>query len=130
MIQWTPALSTGIPLLDEQHQTIFRWLAELENATAEQRTLFGAYAITRLQSYVRDHFSAEEALMRAAGYPDLDRHVAEHEAFRRRLAELQLRAMVQDASSETVEFLRDWLVNHIGKTDMAYVPCLGRVPHR
>jgi two-component system sensor histidine kinase PilS (NtrC family) len=37
MIQWTPALSTGIPLLDEQHQTIFRWLAELESATAEQR---------------------------------------------------------------------------------------------
>lgn len=128
MIQWTPALATGVPLLDEQHQTIFRWLAELESATAEQRTLFGAYAITRLQSYVRDHFAAEEALMRAAGYPDLVAHVAEHEAFRRRLAELQVQAMVRDASADTVAFLRDWLVNHIGKTDMSYVPCLGKRP--
>jgi hemerythrin len=128
MIQWTPALATGVPLLDEQHQTIFRWLAELESATAEQRTLFGAYAITRLQSYVRDHFAAEEALMQAAGYPDLPPHRAEHEAFRRRLAELQVQAMVRDASADTVAFLRDWLVNHIGKTDMAYVPCLGKRP--
>lgn len=128
MIQWTPALATGVPLLDEQHQTIFRWLAELESATAEQRTLFGAYAITRLQSYVRDHFAAEEALMQAAGYPDLAAHVAEHESFRRRLAELQVQAMVRDASADTVVFLRDWLVNHIGKTDMSYVPCLGKRP--
>lgn len=124
MIEWTTALSTGVPALDEHHKTIFRWLAELENAAADQRTLFGVYVITRLKHYVREHFTAEEALMQAANYPDLAAHMAEHEAFRARLGELQLKSIAQDVSSETVEFLMEWLANHITKTDMAYVPYL------
>ena len=124
MIEWTTALSTGVPALDEHHKTIFRWLAELESAAAEQRTLFGVYVITRLKHYVREHFAAEEALMKAADYPDLAAHMAEHEAFRARLGEIQLKSIARDVSAETVEFLREWLTHHIAEIDMAYVPYL------
>ena len=124
MIEWTPSLSTGIELLDDHHKELFQWLAELESAAADERTLFGVYAITRLKHYVRAHFSAEEAMMREAGYPDVAAHIAEHTAFRTRLAELQLKSIGQDVSADTVGFLKDWLTNHIAKTDMAYVPCL------
>lgn len=124
MIEWTPALSTGVPLLDEHHKAIFQWLAELESATLDERTLFGVYAITRLKHYMREHFAAEEALMRAAGYPHLAEHMAEHAEFRAKLAELQLKSIAQDISTETVGFLRDWLTNHITRTDMKYVPYL------
>jgi hemerythrin len=124
MIEWTPALSTGIPLLDEHHKAIFRWLAELESAAAEERTLFGAYAITRLKQYVKVHFAAEESLMLAAGYPQLAEHSAEHSAFRARLGDLHLRSISEDVSSATVALLHDWLIHHITGTDMAYVPYL------
>ncbi|MCX7165822.1 MAG: bacteriohemerythrin [Rhodocyclales bacterium] len=124
MIEWTPALSTGVPLLDEQHKAIFQWLAELESAAADERTLFGVYAITRLKHYIREHFTVEESMMKSAGYPDLVKHMAEHAAFRTKLGELQVKSIGQDISADTVVFLRDWLVNHIGKTDMAYVPYL------
>ena len=90
MIEWTPSLSTGNEVLDEQHKALFRWLAELDSAANDSRTLFGAYAITRLKTYTRNHFAAEEALMKASGYPALGEHIAEHEAFRARLAELHL----------------------------------------
>ncbi len=124
MTEWTPALATGVPEIDEQHQAIFRWLAELESASAEERTLFGVYAISRLRNYMRTHFASEEALMKAAGYPGLAAHLQEHAFFRARLEELHLKSISEDISSDTVQFLRDWLVNHIAGTDLAYVPWL------
>lgn len=124
MIEWTPSLSTGNEVIDEQHKAIFRWLAELDSAASDSRTLFGAYAITRLKNYTRNHFAAEEALMKASGYPALEEHIAEHESFRARLAELHLRSIGEDISAETVQFLTDWLTNHIAKSDMAYAPYL------
>ncbi len=124
MIKWTPALSTGVTLLDEHHKSIFHWLAELEAAAADKRRLLGVYSVARLKHYAIAHFAAEEALMKAANYPKLDEHMAEHALFRVKLAELQTSTIVQDVSSDTVEFLKEWLTNHITKTDMAYVPCL------
>lgn len=124
MIQWTPALSTGVPLLDEHHQVIFEWLAELEHAAHDERTLFGVYAITRLKHHLREHFAAEEALMRSVGYPGLAEHMGAHAAFRAKVGELQLKSIGQDVSLETLEFLKDWLTQHIANVDMAYVPYL------
>ncbi len=126
MIEWTPDLSTGVPVLDKQHKAIFQWLAELESATVEQRTLFGVYVITRLKHYMREHFAAEEAMMKSAGYPDLAEHQAQHAEFRAKLEELQLKSIGEDISTDTVCFLNHWLTNHIAKTDMAYVPYLKR----
>jgi hemerythrin len=126
MIEWTQNLSTGVPVLDEQHKAIFQWLAELQNASVDQRTLFGVYVITRLKHYMREHFATEEAMMKAAGYPDLEQHQAEHALFRAKLEELQLKSISEDISTDTVSFLNHWLTNHIAKSDTAYVPYLNR----
>lgn len=126
MIEWTPALSTGVTELDNQHKAIFEWLAELENASTDQRTLFGVYVVTRLKHYMRQHFAAEEALMEAAGYPGLEQHRAEHAWFREKLEEIQLKSIGEDISTDTAAFLNHWLTDHIASSDMAYVPYLKR----
>jgi hemerythrin len=79
-----------------------------------------------LSHYVREHFTVEESLMKSAGYPGLAAHLAEHAVFRAKLKELQLKSVGQDISQEAVEFLRDWLGDHITCVDMAYVPYLNR----
>lgn len=124
MIEWTPSLSTGVTLLDGHHQELFRRISEIQRAVEEQRTLFGVYALTRLKHFVREHFTAEEALMRAAGYPRLKEHTEEHEAFRARLGEVLVKSIGQDMPPETLAFLQDWLTHHIAKVDMDYVPWL------
>lgn len=129
-MDWTPDLSTGVSSIDDQHKQLFLWLAELQSATEDQRTLFGVYVITRLKHYIREHFAAEEALMRAAAYPGLDQHIAEHAVFRARLEELQLKSIGEDISEDTVRFLTEWLVHHITCTDMAYVPSLNALTAR
>jgi hemerythrin-like metal-binding protein len=105
----------------------FQWLAELENAAAEERTLFGVYALVRLRHYAREHFAAEEKLMKACGYAEFAEHVAEHMAFRAKLEKLHLKSIGTDISTDTIEFLKDWLTHHITITDMAYVPCLRKL---
>lgn len=130
IMDWTPDLSTGVSSIDDQHKQLFLWLAELQSATADQRTLFGVYVITRLKHYIREHFATEEALMRAAAYSGLDQHLAEHATFRARLEELQLKSIGEDISEDTVRFLTEWLVHHITDTDMAYVPCLKKLAPR
>jgi len=125
-MQWTNALATGHELIDEQHRGLFHCLNELEMATAEQRTLLAVYSITRLKHYVREHFETEEAVMKQCRFPKLAEHLAEHETFRTRMADLQGKAIVFDVSGETVEFLTDWLVNHISKSDLEYVPYLNK----
>jgi hemerythrin len=127
MTEWTPDLSTGVSLLDEQHREIYQWLAELQSAADDERTLFGVYSLTRLKHYTRAHFAAEEALMKAAGYPGLAAHAAEHATFRARLDELHLKSIGQDISKDTVDFLTNWLTSHITRTDMAYVPHLQKL---
>jgi hemerythrin len=126
MIKWTPALSTGVDLLDEHHKAIFQWIAKLESAAADRHTLLGAYAITRLKNYAEEHFDAEESLMKSAGYPYLAEHMAEHARFRAKLRDLHIGSVGQDISADTVRFLGNWLTEHVAKADMAYLPFLKR----
>lgn len=124
-LDWSAGLATGIHLLDAQHRGIFRWFAELDSAAAEQRTLLAVYTLTRLNRHMLDHFAAEEAVMRAASFPSLAQHVAEHRAFRGRLSKLQIESARRDINADTVALLRTWLIDHIHGHDMAYVPYLG-----
>lgn len=124
MTKWTPSICTGVLELDGHHQEICCWLAELESATEDDRVLLGVYAITRLKNLVREHFSAEERLMAAAGYPRLEEHMAEHAEFLVKLQELQRKSIEQAVSMEAVIFLENWFSNHMADADMAYVPYL------
>lgn len=121
-MEWSDRLATGVAEIDEQHQSMFQWFAELESAAADQRVMMAAYALTRLNQYTRSHFSAEEKLMEMHRYPALEAHRAEHESFRRQLEELQMLATTQDISTATITLLREWLVKHIMLSDMDYIP--------
>lgn len=123
-MEWTSALATGHDTIDAQHRELFQCLADLERAAAEDSTMFAAYTLTRLKHYVRDHFTAEEALLKACGYPRYEEHVAEHARFRQRLAEFQVHSVRTDITGEMVAFLYDWLSQHIARVDLDYVPYL------
>lgn len=130
MFAWTPALSTHEPLLDEQHQELFRRFEAIRLAMEEHRTLYGVYALTLLKHFARDHFASEEALMAEAGYPRLAAHREEHEKFRARLDKLVVRSIGQDVTPEILALLQDWLTNHIAKSDLDYTPWLEKLRNK
>ena len=126
---WTDSLLTGIHEIDEQHKALFEVVERLDQAvSSEDKWSAVHYALVELENYVRVHFAVEEALMRLHGYPDLDAHIGAHRAFTAALADIKQHSIRKDVSDDMIKLLRNWLVNHIGKADKAYVPTLRNAP--
>jgi len=80
-----------------------------------------------LKQYAHFHFDEEEKLMAEAGYPELDAHREEHQAFREKMTEFQQlshTAELKDLFSESLSYLFDYLVRHVQQEDRRYVPYL------
>jgi hemerythrin len=126
-MEWTEALSTGVPVLDTQHRALFDCVNDLEAAAADGTLLFTIHAVDQLRTYVRFHFATEEHLMRIHEFPQLKEHIAEHRKFATKLFGLMMENTRRNNLAEMIGFLNDWLMDHVARTDMEYVPyILGR----
>ena len=123
-LEWKPEYSVGIEELDRQHQGLIRLINKLseERGTA---SMIG-YVFDELRVYTREHFTAEEKRLAEAGYPDLKAHKKEHRAFEEWLSAVRQAYSMggsADLLAESINaFLRNWLINHILSSDMAYRP--------
>ncbi len=121
----TDTPQTGIKEIDDQHQVLFDVLARLEQAVGtEDKWSAVHFALVELTNFVAIHFTVEEALMRLHDYPDINAHIASHRAFSAALADIKKHSIRQDVSEAMTNLVRNWLIQHIGKEDLAYVPHL------
>lgn len=122
-VQWKDEYSVGLDSIDHQHKKLLSLINQLQTAvdysTGEE---FEREALDELVGYTKTHFSFEEGLMKDNGYPDYEPHKAQHEKMVKHVEEV-LAEYEQDhdtAMSNAVEFLKDWLINHINGTDQKY----------
>lgn len=114
---WDDSLALGHDLIDAQHQQIVDMFNDLYEARHFGRSDTVLYdVIRRMMGYVRDHFSTEEGLMSAGGCPNLESHRSEHAFFVAEAERLQSSSGEIDVD-ELLTFLKNWLLEHIGKTD-------------
>ncbi len=126
-IVWQPSNETGIPIIDEQHRGIVSTINSLhyfiqqgEAATAFEPTM------DVLNHYTSLHFLAEEALMRAAGYTDLDEHAKIHNKFMNQFRSLTKYRPDPDQVDELLVLLKTWWLQHINQEDRKYVAAVKR----
>jgi hemerythrin-like metal-binding protein len=125
LITWDQSLSVNVPDLDAQHRRLVEMINELHEAMTKGqgrealKPLLGGLA-----QYTMTHFRAEEQYMRTINYPNLPQHKAEHERLVRRVKELtqSYESSQISLTIETMNFLRDWLTNHIRRVDRQYAP--------
>lgn len=122
-IDWNPSFSVGVELLDEQHKRIIGMINRLisdREATVRSETI--SELLDGLTKYATDHFRTEEQLLEEYAYPDLTRQKREHKAYRIKIVAFHQATTSHEDSvpGEFLKFMRDWLVNHILKTDMKY----------
>lgn len=120
-ISWSTDLSTGIPVIDKQHQRIIDYINQLVDALAHNSREEVAEVLNQTIDYTMSHFAFEESLMEEAGYPFLNAHKKVHQLFTKRVADYQQRFLGgEDIAEELLTTLRAWLINHIRNDDRDY----------
>eukprot|EP01012_Entosiphon_sulcatum_P059319 TRINITY_DN836_c0_g1_i1.p1 TRINITY_DN836_c0_g1~~TRINITY_DN836_c0_g1_i1.p1 ORF type:complete len:714 (-),score=103.58 TRINITY_DN836_c0_g1_i1:60-2168(-) len=118
-IEWTEEFAVHIPLVDDQHQTLFEMVESLRLALVEKkdRQTLGK-VLKGLINYTMEHFESEELVMQQVGYPVLDAHSAVHQEFTDRCIEWITEFSEGRLNAEEVlDYLVKWLVNHIMQSD-------------
>ena len=125
LIQWSEALSVDVEEIDEQHYTIIKRINEIYDSMnrGKGQAVLGNI-LECLTEYTVDHFNTEEKYFERFGYPEAEAHREEHTRFVERVTafEAEFKAGKIGLSSEILNFLKDWLTDHIQGSDKKYGP--------
>ena len=123
-LEWKDEYSVGIEAIDKDHRKLVNLINQFQTAVLYRTGKeFEQEAFDALVDYTRTHFRSEEDLMEEHGYPDFEAHRKQH---RKMIAQVEA-CMAQYMTKgrdvplrKAVEFLQDWLINHINGTDQEY----------
>lgn len=122
-MEWSPAISVGVPLIDADHRAFIRLVNRLhDNVEAGAKEEDLADMFDRLIAYAEIHLAREEKVMEVCGFPNLARHAEEHAGFthtiyalRERYAEIGDTAVFRDL----LAYLKGWFETHVAGQDTA-----------
>ncbi len=119
---WRPEYSVGVDRMDRQHMYLISLIQKITEAAETYDAKAIVETILDMKDYAEIHFADEEAIMERRGYPGLAKHKQVHEWFFRQTEAFldDLEAAPLAVTVEVVAFLKEWLVNHILKTDGDY----------
>ena len=128
-LEWDSSFATGIRSIDDQHRKLFDMVNDLHDAMQQKRTKEAiGQILNRLIEYTGSHFAHEENAFRKTSYPDEAAHKQEHTKLVGQVLDLQGKFNAGEAvlTQSVIEFLQDWLINHIKGTDKRYAPHLSK----
>ncbi len=121
ILEWTPQYSVHVVTIDREHQMWFDLVNGLHQAmlVAKGSDIL-ATLLAQMTQYTLYHFAHEEELMAAAGYPQMQDHVKQHDELRetaRRFVERFERGEIA-ITIELTLFLAQWIKQHTMTTDL------------
>jgi hemerythrin-like metal-binding protein len=127
LIEWNGTLEVGIATIDGQHRQLVKVTNDLNDAmkSGKAKETLGSI-IASLAQYTTTHFATEEGLFDKFAYPERAAHKKQHAEFVAKVSGFQkdFGAGKVALSIEVVNFLAQWLRNHICGDDRKYVPFL------
>jgi hemerythrin len=123
---WKEEYSVKMEEIDTQHKRLVQLIFDLNEAIGNQmvRDKLGAI-LEELVKYADYHFSTEEKYFKQFNYEHAVEHIEEHRKFTEKV--LDFRKKYQNNEIEIsfalIDFLEDWLINHIMRSDHKYAEC-------
>lgn len=121
---FTDKFKTGIPMIDEEHKTLFDIIGKIYKAIdvelVHDKFDLILDILDELKEYTSVHFADEENYMKEIGYEGLAQQQILHEKFVETLNEVNLDEVDDNQVEylyEVLNFLQNWLINHILKVD-------------
>jgi hemerythrin len=128
LMTWTEKLSVGVEVLDDDHKKLVGMVNELHD---KMKAGHGKEALGKvldeLVNYTKFHFEREERFFAKTGYPAAFAHKQQHDDLTKQVLDVQTKykgGAVATLSLDVMDFLRNWLVNHIQGSDQKYGPHL------
>jgi hemerythrin family non-heme iron protein len=106
---WDTTFTVVYTNIDDEHKGLFKGIADLATNPTCTTTL------DTLVKLVKAHFATEEKMMLDKNFPEYTTHKTAHDDFVAKLTTL-----TTPVTTDTVNFAKDWLVNHIKGTDFKY----------
>lgn len=114
--------------IDEQHEKLFEIMERayhlLQDEDVNDKYDDIKAIIIELRKYAEIHFKDEEAYMESINCEFIDLQKSEHNDFIKYVHDFEIHKVDQNEDKyimEILDFLYDWLVNHILKKDMLIV---------
>lgn len=124
--------SIGVPSIDDEHRELMALINQMhEGLRAPISQDEVKQMLQRLATCAATHFAHEEKQFAKIGYPDAALHTRKHEHFTMVLSCFQKGTdrMGRPVSFEDqLDFLRDWLLDHIANEDQQVVDYLDAQP--
>lgn len=126
MYEMKPEYYIGIDLIDEEHKQLFAYADEAYELLQQEFTPDKydniAHILGQLREYTQKHFADEEAYMESIQYKRLFTQKIQHQQFIDKLDEFDMKNISDEENQdarirEILDFLTDWLVNHILHVD-------------
>lgn len=131
-VNWTKENSVLIEKMDDQHKVLFEITNKMGNmvlsSNDDKNSLVGI--LKELLDYTKKHFTEEEEFLQSKSYDK--NHLAyqkeQHKIFIGKISEFKKNLEIHNKkpSIEMIEFLRDWLLNHIDIEDKKYGKVLSK----
>jgi hemerythrin len=119
---WTPNLSVGVKLIDDEHKLLFEKADKLfeagKNGHAKE---YVGELLDFLKEYTETHFADEEKYMLKIQYPGYPEQKKAHEYFVSQLTQLQNDYKTSGGNLLVIlnanHIVSDWLIKHISMLD-------------
>jgi len=125
-IQWNESHSVNVKEIDEQHKTfigILNKIYDLVYQRIDQAEL--KKILDELVAYAEKHFQTEEGYFDKFNYEHSEEHKKEHLKLKTQIGDFykKLEAGEVEISVELLDFLENWLVDHLDIQDKKYIKC-------
>ncbi|MBU0681083.1 MAG: bacteriohemerythrin [Proteobacteria bacterium] len=119
-MEWYDDYNIDVELIDSQHQELVKMITRLQDALSSGALNAEIATVLKfLVEYTRKHFKDEEKVMAAIGFAELENHKNLHgrliEEVKNILLDLKKGKPIH--AYELIDFLTNWLMNHIRHED-------------
>ncbi len=122
-LEWTKEYSVNVQEIDEQHKEFIDLINRLSKGIKEMASKNDlGNILNKLDHYAKTHFATEEKYFKKFDYPDKDKHIVQHRRFSDKIKDYKSRYKGDKVaiSFEVIDFLEDWLVDHLLNEDQKY----------
>lgn len=120
-MEWKQKYCVGVQQIDDQHKSLVDMISRLQESARRDNSITEMRNVIKdIVVYTKFHFAEEEKLMNRIGFPERAYHKDLHDGLIRQVIELlqDLKFGKELSSNDLIEFLIDWLRNHIVKEDI------------